>query len=470
MSEKKMSEESSGAVEKELYKKREKIYPREVHGKFAVLRLLAMVALLGYYYIMPWIKYDGRQAILVDLADNKLYLFGAVLWPQDLLYLALLLMVMAFALFFFTNLAGRLWCGYACPQTVWTEIFMWFEQKIVGDRPKQMKMDKASWSNPEKIMRVGGKHVAWLIFSLFTGFTFVGWFSPIDDLFSRLLVWDLGGWEIFFLFFFSLATWGNAGFLREQVCLYMCPYARFQSVMFDRDTLIITYDEQRGEPRGKLEKGAVKQGNGDCIDCGICVQACPTGIDIRQGLQYECIACAACIDACDDVMQKIGKPKGLVKYTTENEMEGGTTHLLRPRSIMYGLVFVGFIAFLVLLFMQRVPLELNIIRDRMALYSETNEGLIENVYTLRIMNMDTESHTFNLSVTSEDLPGVHLVSSETAVNLKTGEVGELPVRIQASPDEINNRRSTEVFFELKAVSKPELSIKEPARFLYSPDF
>jgi len=451
-------------IEQELYQKRKKIYPREVHGIFAKLRLLAVALLLGLYYFLPWLKWNGRQAILFDLPERKFYIFDIVIWPQDFFYLTLLLIIAAFALFFFTNLAGRLWCGYACPQTVWTEVFMWFEQRIVGDRPKQIKMDKASWSNPEKILRVGGKHLAWVLFSLWTGFTFVGWFSPIDDLAARLIDFNLGPWEWFWVLFYSFATWGNAGFLREQVCLYMCPYARFQGAMFDRDTLIITYDETRGEPRSRLAKGKTVDGKGDCIDCAICVQACPTGIDIREGLQYECIACAACIDACDDVMEKIGKPKGLVKYSTEHEMAGGKTHMLRPRSLMYGAVFLIFILAFFYALSTRLPLELNIVRDRKSLYKETNEGLIANVFNIRLMNMDAAAHEFELSVSSDEFSKTRLVAEKTRVNLKSGEVDEIPVRVIVNPEEIKSR-SAEIFFELKATDESGLGIKEPARFI-----
>jgi len=459
-----MSKAQIDNVEQELYQKRKKIYAREVHGLFAKLRLLAVLVLLGLYYFLPWLTWNGRQAVLFDLPHRKFYIFDVVIWPQDFFYLTLLLIIAAFALFFFTNLAGRLWCGYACPQTVWTEVFMWLERKIVGDRPKQIKMDQAPWSNMEKVLRVGGKHLAWVLFALLTGFTFVGWFSPIADLASRLLQLNLGGWEWFWILFYSFATWGNAGFLREQVCLYMCPYARFQGAMFDRDTLIITYDEARGEQRHRLEKGQTLAGKGDCIDCGICVQACPTGIDIRDGLQYECITCAACIDACDDVMVKIGKPKGLVKYSTENAIEGGKTHVLRPRSLMYGAVLMLFVVAFFYALSTRLPLELNIVRDRMSLYKETNEGLIENVFNIRLMNMDAAAHDFELTVDSNEFSQAELKAETTRITLESGEVDELPVRVLVNPLEIK-KRSAEIFFELKATDAPKLKIKEPARFI-----
>lgn len=451
-------------IEQQLYKKREKIYPREVHGIFAKLRVLAAAGLLGVYYLLPWVQWDGRQAVLFDMPNRKFYIFDTVIWPQDFFYLTLLLIIAAIALFFFTNLAGRLWCGYACPQTVWTETFMWLERKIVGNRPKQLKMDKASWSNPEKILRIGGKHLSWILLALWTGFTFVGWFSPIGDMVGRLIRFDLGGWELFWILFYSFATWGNAGFLREQVCLYMCPYARFQSAMFDKDTLIIAYDEKRGDPRGKLNKGKTESGNGDCIDCGICVQACPTGIDIREGLQYECIACAACIDGCDDVMNQIGKPKGLIKYSTENAVEAGKTNILRPRSIMYGGILLVFVLGFFYAISTRLPLELNIVRDRKSLFQETDEGMIENVFEIRLMNMDVKSHEFELSVDAGDFEQVILKAATTKITLESGQIDELPVRVIVNPDEIKNR-SSKIFFKLKANDDSGLQIKEPAKFL-----
>ncbi len=456
--------QAQNQIEQQLYKKREKIYPRKVHGIFDKLRILSVFGLLGIYYLLPWLQLDGRQAVLFDLPNRKFYLFDIVIWPQDFFYLTLLLIIAAIALFFFTNLAGRLWCGYACPQTVWTEVFIWLERAIVGNRPKQLKIDKASWANPEKIIRVSGKHLSWILFSLWTGFTFVGWFSPIGDLFGRMLSFELGSWELFWILFYSFAVWGNAGFLREQVCLYMCPYARFQSAMFDKDTLIITYDDKRGNPRGKLSQGNTVVGNGDCIDCEICVQACPTGIDIRDGLQYECIACAACIDACDDVMDKIGKPKGLIKYSTENALKTGKTNVLRPLSIMYGGLLLIFVLGFFYAISTRLPLELNIVRDRKSLFQETDEGLIENVFEIRMMNMDAKAHDFELSVAPGDFKQVQLKSATTKITLESGQIDEMPVRVIVNPDEIKSR-SSKIFFELKASDDSGLQIKEPAKFL-----
>ena len=447
-------------VEQELYKKRQKIYPREVHGIFALLRNLAMLALLGLFYGLCWIQWDGHQAVLFDLPARKFYIFGLTFWPQDFFFLTLLLIISALALFFFTALAGRLWCGYACPQTVWTEIFLWFERKIEGSRQQQIKLDKSPMS-ARKFGIKASKHTVWLLFSLWTGFTFVGYFTPVKELWDSMLAFTLGPWETFWILFYGFATYGNAGWMREQVCIYMCPYARFQSAMFDKNTLIISYDEQRGEPRGSRRRGTRPAEKGDCIDCGLCVQVCPTGIDIRNGLQYQCIGCAACIDVCDDVMDKMGYPKGLIKYTTENALEGKPTRIMRPRLFVY-IGIIGLIStILVYALLNRVPLEVDIIRDRSALFTENRQGLIENVYNLKVINMDKDAHEYSISV--DGLDGVR-IKGDTGVTVDSGEVVDLPLRIEVPPGSIRER-SSEVFFTLKATDGSGIELREPARFL-----
>jgi cytochrome c oxidase accessory protein FixG len=376
-----------------MYQSAPKVYPREVDGRFQRLRTIAAWLLLGLFYLMPWMSWEGRQAVLFDLPARKFYILGLSFWPQDFVFLAMLLMIAAFALFFFTALAGRLWCGYACPQTVWTEVFIAMERLCEGDRGRQMKLDASPW-NRDKLLRKGAKHTLWIVFALWTGFTFVGFFTPIRTLGLEVSMWTLGGWEWFWILFYAFATWGNAGFLREQVCIYMCPYARFQGAMFDRDTLIIAYDSERGEPRGsrrkgvpsvlelpKLADGSFADGNpklGDCIDCTICVQVCPTGIDIRDGLQYECIACGACVDACDNVMDRLGYPRGLVRYATMNTLEHKTPHVVRPRIVIYGLILLTLIGSFTYAVFNRTPLIVDVLRDRNALYRELGDGAIEN--------------------------------------------------------------------------------------------
>ncbi len=457
------AKDNQAPIEQELYKKREKIYPREVHGVFAALRLLAMAALLGFYYGMPWINWDDRQAILFDLPARKFYIFGLTFWPQDFFYLSMLLIIAAFSLFLFTALAGRLWCGYACPQTVWTEIYMWIERKIEGGSRKQKKRDQGP--RDASFFRIKlAKHSAWLLFSLWTGLTFVGYFTPIRELWGSGLTWNLGPWETFWIFFYGFATYGNAGFMREQVCIYMCPYARFQSVMFDHDTLIISYDEQRGDPRGSRKRGTPSSsvGLGDCIDCGLCVQVCPVGIDIRDGLQYQCIGCAACIDVCDDIMDKMGYPRGLVKYTTENALQGKPTKTIRPRLLVYVSVLTFVSAALVYALWTRIPLEVDILRDRNVLYTETDEGLVQNVYNLKIINMDDQLHRYSLSVSG--LEGLRVIGQTEDIEIVSGAVADLPLRVEIDPFALKST-SSEIMFHIESTVTPEIAIEERARFL-----
>ncbi len=449
-------------IEQELYQTRQKIYPRQVHGLFATLRITGISTLLGFYYLIPWLMWDGRQAILFDLPERKFYILGMVFWPQDFIYLTMILVIAALSLFFFTALAGRLWCGYACPQTVYTEVFLWIERLVEGSRSQQIKLDKAPNSKNKLIKKVT-KHFIWITFSLFTGLTFVGYFTPIRELSISVMNLGLGPWEWFWIIFYGFATYGNAGWLREQVCFYMCPYARFQSAMFDKDTLVISYDEKRGEPRGPRKRGIPPEevGKGSCIDCSICVQVCPTGIDIRDGLQYQCIGCAACVDACDDVMSKMGYEKGLIKYTTENLMEGKHTDFKRPRIIVYALILIAITVGTIIAISMRSPIELDIIRDRNSLFRETGMGLIENVYTLKVINKDQVAHEYRLL--AEGIDGMKLNLPDNKIFAESGSVVEIPVTIEIDP-ELLQKRSSEVFFQLEAIDA-DLSVIEEARFL-----
>ena len=450
-------------VEKSLYAKAAKIYPREVHGLFARLRVLGVLGLLGFYYVVPWLQWDGHQALLFDLPARKFHIFFITLWPQDFIYLAALLIIAGLTLFFVTALAGRVWCGYACPQTVWTEAFLWIERKVEGDRLRQQKLD-AQPMNVRKFRIKATKHFLWIAFAAWTGFTFVGYFTPITELGGRLVNLELGPWETFWVIFYGFATYGNAGWMREQVCKYMCPYARFQSAMFDKDTLIVSYITERGEPRGARKRSADPKelGLGDCIDCTLCVQVCPTGIDIRNGLQYECIACSACIDACDDVMERMGYEKGLIKYTTEHAMKGRPTRLIRPRVVIYALILAAIMALFAWSFFSRIALGLDVIRDRNQLYRETSEGLIENVYTLKILNMDDLAHTYNLAVSG--IPGMEMRMDLPEIVVESGGVLELPIRLRVDEGALQ-ARSTVIEFSLVAVDDAGLSATETARFL-----
>lgn len=445
-----------------LYEKSEKIYPREVHGLFALLRITAVTILLGLFYLMIWIPWGDRPAVLFDLPARKFYIFAWTLWPQDFLYLTLLLMMAAFALAFFTTIAGRLWCGYACPQTVWTEVFLWIERRIEGSRNKRMKRDKGPMT-AEKFRVKTIKHGLWLLLSLFTGFTFVAYFTPAEVLAAEIASFSLGPWESFWILFYGFATYGNAGWMREQVCKYMCPYARFQSAMFDRDTLIIAYDETRGEPRGsrKSRTDEKKENLGDCINCKMCVQVCPTGIDIRDGLQYECIGCSACIDVCNDVMEKVGYKKNLIRYTTQNKVDGEPSHVIRPRVIIYGLILAVLVSLLGYMLFHRSMLDLDVIRDRNQLYREV-EGKIENVFTLKIINKDQRAHRYQITVSGiEDL---ELIVNTSSVTSEPGSVTDVPVSVRAVEDYLLNR-SSDIEFHIQAIEDSKLTATEHAKFL-----
>jgi len=445
-----------------MYESAAKIYPREQKGRFDKLSRLATITLLGLFYLTPWFLWDGRQAVLFDLPERKFFIFGLTLWPQDFPFLALLLIILALTLFFFTALAGRLWCGFACPQTVWTEAFIWMEQWTEGTRSQRMKLDKSPW-NWNKILRKTSKQVLWITFSLWTGFTFVGYFSSIHELGRDILALDVVGWTLFWGLFYGFATYGNAGFMREQVCKYMCPYARFQSAMFDKDTLIISYDEKRGEPRGGRKRSVdpAEAGLGHCVDCTICVQVCPTGIDIREGLQYECIACAACIDACDSVMDKFNYPRGLVRYTTERAMQGDNLHVLRPRVYVYATLLMILVAGLATAMAMRTPVILDIIRDRNTLYREIPGEMIENIYTLKIINQNNEARSFALSV--DGVPELSLDGVGATVEVEGGGVLSLPVRARTGRDNaygINN-----ITFTVTATDDESVTVTEDSRFL-----
>jgi cytochrome c oxidase accessory protein FixG len=424
------SQEASGS----LYEAQKKIYPREARGLFARWRWTFVVLTQVIFYGLPWLEWGQRQAVLFDLDARRFYLFGYVLYPQDFIYLTALLVISALSLFLFTAVAGRLWCGFSCPQTVYTELFMWIERKVEGDRVARMRLDAGPMS-AQKLGRKAAKHLIWLALAMWTGITFVGYFSSMRQLVGDLANARIGSWEVFWVLFYGLATYGNAGFLREQVCKYMCPYARFQSAMFDRDTLIVSYDTARGEPRGSRSRKAdpAALGLGSCIDCNLCVQVCPTGIDIRQGLQYECIGCAACVDVCDGVMDKMNYPRGLIRFTTQNAMINGWARaqtwrrVLRPRVLVYGAVLGALCAVLAAALVLRTPLKVDVVRDRAALSRIVAGGRLENVYRLQIMNATEEPQRYQLS--AQGLPGLEL-ASEAEFAVGPAESRWVAVRLQ----------------------------------------
>jgi len=436
-----------------MYQKAPDIYPRAVKGWFAAWRWAMVWLTQLFFYGLPWLQWGGRQAVLFDLEAQRFYILGLVLYPQDLIFLAALLVLSALALFFFTAVAGRLWCGYTCPQTVYTEIFMWVERRIEGERIERMRLDRAPWSL-NKLARKGAKQAVWLAIGLFTGFSFIGYFTPIRELAQAVLAFDVSAWNAFWILFYGAATYGNAGYLREQMCKYMCPYARFQSALIDKDSLIITYDAARGDPRGSRSRkaSAAEQGLGDCIDCTLCVQVCPTGIDIRDGLQNECIGCAACIDVCNDVMQKMDYPKGLIRYSTENGVVHGWTRLqmfrraLRPRVLIYGAVLsaasVAFAASVAL----RSPFQFDVIKDRGTLARIVDDGAVENVYRIQIMNRTEAPQTYRVTVGG--IEGLILQARE--VTVAPAGIESIVASVQLSPEQAQPLRgqSSPIEFEV----------------------
>jgi cytochrome c oxidase accessory protein FixG len=465
-------------LEQALYEVRKKIYPRAVHGWFAGWRWAMIWLTQILFYGTAWLEWNGRQAVLFDLAARKFYIFGLVFWPQDFIYLTGLLIIAAYALFLFTAIGGRLWCGYACPQTVYTEIFMWIERKVEGGRQARMRLD-GSPLTARKLGLKAAKHGLWIAVALWTGFTFVGYFSPIRELWIGVLSvfqWigagarpALGPWETFWMLFYGFATYGNAGWMREQVCKYMCPYARFQGVMFDPDTMVVTYDAARGEPRGararKVDYKAA--GLGDCVDCTLCVQVCPTGIDIRNGLQYECIGCAACIDACDQVMDRMGYPRGLIRYSTENALAGGwdfrrmLKRVARPRVLVYSAILLAAVAALVISLYLRVPLKVDVIRDRASLSREVEGGKIENVYRVQLMNTQETPHRYRIAASG--LPTI-TIASPAEVEIPAATTRQVPVRIQIEPGVVG-KGSHRIEIEVHALGNESIAAREKSVFL-----
>jgi cytochrome c oxidase accessory protein FixG len=458
---------SDDEIEVSLYAAQQKIHPRSVAGFFSAWRWVTVWITQLAFYGLPWLQWNDRQAVLFDLEARRFYIFGLVLHPQDFIYLTGLLVISALALFLFTAIAGRLWCGYACPQTVYTEIFLWIEKKIEGDRSARIRLDEAGFSLGKLGKRLS-KHGAWIAVALWTGFTFVGYFTPIRELAALTAALALGPWQTFWVLFYGFATYGNAGFMREQVCKYMCPYARFQSAMFDKDTLIVTYDEERGEPRGPRSKKAdpAAMGLGACVDCSLCVQVCPTGIDIRNGLQYECIGCGACIDVCNDVMDKVGYPRGLVKYATQNGMANHWTktemlrRAMRPRVLIYSGILLLITATVFISLFLRTPLKVDVIRDRGALARMVEQGRIENVFRLQLMNTTETPQRYTVSVAG--LPGISL-ASEHEFEVLPAEVRSAVVRVQIPPGATPG--SYPIDFDIQAMGNEDVRVREAAAFL-----
>ena len=451
-----------------FYAAKQKVYPRAIDGVFNRWRWVMVWLTQLVFYGLPWLQWGERQMVLFDLEARRFYLFGLVLYPQDFIYLTGLLILSALSLFLFTAVAGRLWCGFTCPQSVYTEIFMWLENRIEGDRSARMRLDKAPWTSLEKLWKKGTKQLAWIAVALWTGFTFVGYFVPIRGLGAEILALQ-GSWQIFWMFFYGFATYGFAGYMREQVCKYMCPYARFQSAMFDKDTLIVTYDSQRGEPRGVRSKKITDHkaaGLGDCIDCSLCVQVCPTGIDIRNGLQYECIGCGLCVDACNTVMDKVGYEPGLIRFATQQGMQQRWSkgqmlrRVFRPRVLGYGAVLLALALAMVTSLAMRTPLKVDVVRDRATLSRLVAGGKLENVYRLQIMNATETAQHYRISV--KGLDGLEL-ASEAQVEIPATESRWVPVQVHL-PYGSADSGSHPIYFEVQALEHPA-KVEEKSVFL-----
>ena len=441
-----------------LYEAQKKIYPRSTSGVFTNWRWITLWITQLVFYGMPWLEWGNRQALLLDISTHRFYIFGLILYPQDLIYLAVILIIAALALFLFTAVAGRLWCGFSCPQTVYTKIFLWVEGKIEGDRAARIKLDNSKLC-VSKVFKKWLKHFVWISFSMWTGFTFLGYFSPIRGLIDGIVHFNLGPWETFWICFYGFATYGNAGFLREQVCKYMCPYARFQSAMFDKDTLIVTYDEERGEPRsGRSRKvNAKEKGLGDCIDCNFCVQVCPVGIDIRDGLQYECISCGLCIDACDSVMDKMEYPRGLIRFSTQNGLsQHWTKHqivqkILRPRVLVYSGVLLALTIGLVASLGLRSSFTVDVMRDNGVMSRLMPGGFVENVYRLQVSNATETPEIYRISVSG--LKGLSVASrKEFKVDPASSRTFSVSLQIL---DGTAKSGSHKIMFEIDALGKTE---------------
>ncbi len=446
----------------ERYKPGDQIYVRKVSGFFQKLRQRMNLVYFAFFALLPWIQFNGHQAVLFDIIEQRFTIFGLTLWPQDLTLLALIFIFGAFLLFFVTTFLGRVWCGYMCPQTVWTFIFIWFEERIEGTANQRRKLDQQKM-NFNKLWRKSFKHFCWVMFSLFTAMTFVGYFVPMHDVFMDVFTLSTSATIATILAFFTFATYGNAGWMRETVCLHMCPYARFQSAMFDKDTLTVAYDKERGESRGARgrKQDHKAMGLGDCIDCNLCVEVCPTGIDIRNGLQYECINCGSCVDACAGVMKRMNYDQGLIRYTTEHELKGKTVHLVRSKLIGYVILLIVMSTMLVLEIVNRVPLSLDIIRDRTELAKENFNGEIENVYTLKILNMSQTDNTYRLSAHGIDNAKWN---GDQVITVKAANVYTLPISISVDPYELKSYMSN-ISFTVEQISpEGDVKIEQESRF------
>lgn len=451
------------AVQQSLYEKYIKIRPRPVRGRFQNLRITALLILLGIFHLLPWLQWNGRQAVLFNLSERRFFVFGLNIWPQDFILLSFVLLGLALTLFFTTSLLGRVWCGYACPHTVYNEVFLWLEQKIEGNRSEQLKLARQSWSSSEKLLKRGGKYLSWFLVALLTGIGFVGYFTPIRELVVNVFTFKASSANYFWIAFYGGFCWLQAGIVREQFCKYMCPYARFQGAMFDRNTLIIAYDEQRGEPRRRLKKADRENPEtlGFCVDCTMCVQVCPTGIDIRKGLQLECIACAACIDACDEMMDQINAPRGLVRYTSTNALEGKKTQFVRPKTLGYGLVLCTAFVLFIFMIITKADVEIDVIADRNMLSRELSGGKIQNAYTIQVLNKSERERRFLVS--THGLSDAEIEDNK-AFTIAPSEVHRMVVSLNVPQQSLGGKLMTKFEFVVTPEDTPERTYSKEAVF------
>ena len=471
----------SDAAEPRLYESRTHIYPRSVDGRFRRLKWAVVLLAYGVYFLLPWLRWAREvgpdQAVLFDLAGRKFYLFDLVVHPQDIFWLAGLLMIAAYLLFFVTGLAGRVFCGYFCFQTLWTDVYILIEHLIQGERPARIRLAKQPWG-PVKLLKLGTTHLLWLLVAFVTGLTFVLYWGDAPVLGAQFFAGEAPFAAYTTALFLTATTYVMAGIAREQVCTYMCPYARFQAVMFDRDTLIVSYDTKRGEgSRGRAKLGkALKTpearaaaGVGDCIDCGYCVQVCPTGIDIRNGLQIQCISCALCIDACDTIMDSLGWERGLVGYSSERREETGQrARLLRPKVIGYAAVLVLAVGLLGWSIAQQAAFDLTVAQERQPIYVQLSDGRIQNSYEIKVNNKT--DRTLTLRFHAEGLPdGAALdLGRFTEVSLDPEQRLRLAAKVRVAPVEFDGLSHP---FEIVAEpqGRPELAaVRHPSVFYLPP--
>jgi len=442
------------------YKSQASVYVREQKGFYQKIRRYTNWLLMLTFIVMPFVQFNNQQAVLLNVVSQEFRIFSLTFWPQDFILLAGIFMVAAFALFFVTTWLGRVWCGYVCPQTVWTLAYVWVEHRIEGTRNKRMALDRAPWTL-SKVAKKTIKHLIWQLMSLLTATTFISYFIPVNELYSTMLTFDWSGAVTFWVVFFALATYGNAGWMREHVCIHLCPYSRFQSAMFDKNTLLVAYDAKRGENRAprKRKDDSKALGLGDCVDCNLCVDVCPAGIDIRNGIQYECINCGLCIDACDETMDKFNYPRGLISYTSEQKLAGKEVKCFNLKIVSYGALTLLFTVLLGLWVSNRVPLEANIIRDRNALYRVNYEGIVENTYTLKILNKSQIPLHFDIDIIN--------ISSEIelpkGILIKAGMMQEVPITLAINGD-LLDKKSTDVSFAIQSIEQPEIKLQKNTMF------